>query len=170
MWTQRDQLFFFWAVLVSQPKGTCWTIPFLISIQKIHRWFTLDYEDFHNPNFDVTTSLLTVFQCFDQGTGFPHSHRWFLLDRLTGRHKVNRHANNIFLCFGESGQCHLGKHCSAMLLAAWGWRESIVYIGTQEAYIVCSWTVLLRIWSTNLSLHWNFPVTFSIKVVSIAIT
>lgn len=160
----------FWAVLVSQLKDTCWTIPILISIQKIHRWFMLDYEDLHNNNFYVITSLLTVFQCFDQGTGFPYSHRWLLLDRLTGRHKVNRQANNIFLCFGESGQCHVAKHCSAILLAAWGWRENIVYIGTQQSYIILSWTVLLRIWSTNRSLQWNFIVTFSIKVVSIAIT
>lgn len=78
----------------------------------------LDYEDLHSNNFYVITSLLTVFQCFDQGTGFPYSQGWLLLDRLTGRHKVNRHANNIFLCFGESGQCHVGKHCSAILPAA----------------------------------------------------
>lgn len=45
----------------------------------------LDYGDLHNHHFDVTASLLTIFQCFDQGTGFPYSHRWLLFDSLTGR-------------------------------------------------------------------------------------
>ena len=168
MWTQRDQLFFS-AVLVSQPKGTCWTILTLISIQKIHRWFMLDYGDLHNHHFDVTTSLSLYFSALIRGLVFLIVTNGCC---LTGwqADKVNRHENEIFLCFPEWVQCHVGRHCSAILLAVLGWGEGSVYDGTQESYIILSWTVLLRFWSTNLSLQWNFTVTFLIKVVSVTIT